>query len=806
MLNRPPFKVAQVAPAAFLLALFGLHPGWAENQQRAIIIGIRNYPGDALGSPSLLFANKDAALFEKYATGRPGEKFAQIATLADPDTSLFRLRAQLKRIISGADKGDTVYVFISARGIARPGSREGYISTASTASTKPESTAIAVSELKEMIENSGAAQVFVFADVCREPPYPGFQNQINFRLAELGALPNHVVAGVLASDASRPSKEHPGLVYEREAPGFGVFSYFLVSALSGKPGSDGRRLQGIILAPDLYSYLKNEIPSTTNRTQIPQPLGSGPAAKSVPIWRAALTPDPLRRDRPLVAALRWIPGLLAMQLARPVSGEEALLAQLLQPGQLQQPEKLADRVLALPRDGNWTTVRDRVAAALADSGQLYVTRYGTTDLLPGDPLKVRESDFEYASRAFESALRLTENDRSSAGIRAMLEQRRWFCSGRAKLPALSALADLNRARGAAIPPIPEIDDAMGIYYLESKEKNYARAAEHFRSAKQLAPRWMYPRHNLALTYMEQGDYAAAEREYRDAISLAPYQPYLYYNLGLLLHRTNRRKEARAAYRRALDVYKEASGALRARSAEWTNDFPEESRVALARADVFARNEGEVLNAMGALAQAEGDNQRALEYYRNAAQVNPGLYPARHNEAVLTQKQYEQSNPAGVSDAAVRLYEENLRRFSGFNPSRVKLAQLELRKNQLAEARSHFEAVLRDVNDNVEARTGLTEIEAAEGHYDRAIGILRETIDQQIRTLQKTQKPGKSPGTSVLAQPALYEQLARTQDKAGDHASACQSYDLAAKALKGAVYEGNKRQLEAKARNCRKAVR
>lgn len=485
----------------------------------------------------------------------------------------------------------------------------------------------------------------------------------------MGTLPNHLVAGVLASDASGTSKENAGLVYEREAPGFGVFSYFLVSALSGKPGSDGRRLQGIILTPDLYSYLKNEIPPTTNRTQIPQPLGSGPAAKNVPIWRAAQMPDPFPRDLPLVAALRWIPGLLAMQLAPPQSretpGGDALLAQLLQPGQLQEPEKLAARVLALPRDGHWPSIRDRVAAALADRGQLYVTRYGTTDLLPGDPLKVRESDFAYAAKAFENALRLTPDDRNWAGIRAMLEQRRWFCSGRAKLPAASALADLNRARDARNPPIPEIDDAMGIYYLESKEKNYARAAEHFRSARQLAPRWMYPRHNLALTYTEQGDYAAAEREYRDAISLEPYQPYLYYNLGLLLHRTNRRKEAKAAYGHALDAYKDATEALRRRSTEWGNEFPEESRVALARAEVFARNQGEALNAMGALLQTEGDNRGAIGYYRNAAQVNPDLYPARHNEAVLTQKQFEESNAAGVSDAAVRLYEENLRRFPGF---------------------------------------------------------------------------------------------------------------------------------------------
>lgn len=137
---------------------------------------------------------------------------------------------------------------------------------------------------------------------------------------------------------------------------------------------------------------------------------------------------------------------------------------------------------------------------------------------------------------------------------------------------------------------------------------------------------------------------------------------------------------------------------------------------------------------------------------------------------------------------------------------MKLAQLELRRNRLEEARSDFETVLRDVNDNVEARTGLAAVEAADGHYDRAIGILRETVEQQIRNLQKTQAAGRNANISALAPPALYEQLARTQEKAGDRASACQSYELAAKALKGAVYEGSKRQLERKARDCRKAAR
>ena len=119
--------------------------------------------------------------------------------------------------------------------------------------------------------------------------------------------------------------------------------------------------------------------------------------------------------------------------------------------------------------------------------------------------------------------------------------------------------------------IPEVHNALGIQYLESTPKDYGKAIDEFQDAKKRSPGWMYPRHNLALAYIERGDFGAAEREYRAAIATDPLQPYLYYNLGLLLHRMNRLNEAKGLYSKRWTLTTLAIDKLQARAEEWRKE-------------------------------------------------------------------------------------------------------------------------------------------------------------------------------------------------------------------------------------------
>jgi tetratricopeptide (TPR) repeat protein len=225
--------------------------------------------------------------------------------------------------------------------------------------------------------------------------------------------------------------------------------------------------------------------------------------------------------------------------------------------------------------------------------------------------------------------------------------------------------------------IPEVHNAIGIHYLESQH-DYKVAIHEFQEAKQASPGWLYPRHNLALAYIENGDYTATEREYRNAIATEPLQPYLYYNLGLLLHRMNRRADAKVAYQRALDIYSKTVSELRVRATEWRNDLPVESALAAKRAGVYEKGSSEVLNARGALMETAHDMKNARIDYHNALRIDPDLCPARDNLAALQEREAELREKSSVSSDALKQLDENLDRpaCSSFFPSLLMRARLE----------------------------------------------------------------------------------------------------------------------------------
>jgi tetratricopeptide (TPR) repeat protein len=769
-----------------ILSAIPLHICLAQaGRSRAIVIGVHNYPNDPTGVEPLRFSHKDADIFQRLLrTARSGEFSGNaVRHLPDGSATLHSVRSELIRAIAGAQPKDHVYIFISARGLSRPTWRDGYIGTADMVASKPESTAVSVIDLKNMIKVSRAERIYLFADLCREPIGSIRENRIHLRLEEeFKNVPN--VAGILASQPKRTSKEMAELTYGNER-GFGVFARSLVTTLQER-SPVGRNI-GL---KALFDEVANQVSSLTRNEQAPRLLGSTPAGRDVLVWRTASLPGTIQ-----IAGLGRLPGLFALQADSPQSDlpYRVLEQRLDDPeGAVVEFRRLESGQHPVEAIERW---RDRLAGQLADLGQNVVARYGTGDQFPDEPGKLQKEDFLLAERYFRAALQLVpDSDPVWLGFRRSLEAREQFCRGRALAfdspeKARPILAD---ARSRENPPIPEIDNAIGITYLEHRTGpvDLDRAIHHFRLAKSRSPAWAYPRHNLALAFLEQGNYKAAEREYREAIELTPERPVLYYNLGLLLHRSNRLKNAREAYEQAIAAFGSATKSYREREAEWmAEELAESAELAGRRAAALERNSAEAHNSLGALLAYMGDTNGAIASYKQALQMNEKLYPARHNMALLYQKQADWTG--SVSPEAVKLLEEVRADNPDFHPSRLELARLYEIQGKSSQARENFEAVVHRVKGNIEAITGLARVLAAAQQFEPAVTLLLDAIKSQTE---------QSPA-APFASPILYVALAEVYTAAKNPDGACEAARTALDALKGSAHTSNRKALEKQARGC-----
>ena len=623
--------------------------------QHAVIVGIEQYPRSG-PTPSLCCSTHDAALFYDFLVTKVPAR--NIAILTGQQAKLDYVKMALVTALGRAQPGEYVYLFISARAVANRGDPDGYLGTLDLVELKPESTGVPVSELRNMIDKSRAKVVFLFADVYRAPQTPNTDNRINSRLEDLAKLTNLV--GILSTEKPRPSLEDENLLDAKSGRGFGVFGYELVK---GMPGA--------ATGSDLLSVLKQHVPSATGSyRQTPKDIGPA-EVRRFPMWPTKAFHH--LSDGPLVAAL-GIPGFLP--LPQVAADAEKIVREVLGSGDPDTILANAKARQASLSTEDWEQVRDSTVAALASMGQDYITRYGVSDLLPEDPNRVRNENFAFAERAFQAALSLLPDEPIFHDYRRTLESRRRLCSGLKLIyqnQAASARTDLGVALAAVDRPIPEIENALGISYLE-EGRDYESAIMHFRAAIERSPSWPYPRHNLALALAESGDSESAIQAYQAAIKATPDQPYLYYNLGLVLHRSNHKRDAEKTYNKTLAILSTAQTTYSARAAEWVTSLPEESKIAAARAIAFKNTEADVHNVLGALYDAERKYDRAEREYQAALGINPSFCEAGHNLGLLALKQAKGRRLDQKLKQARDLFQKNLEVCPAFPPT---VKQLEL---------------------------------------------------------------------------------------------------------------------------------
>ena len=748
----------------------------------AILIGIEEYSGS--GPRTLNYATKDTDLFFRHLVTDRGGSLGQkdLSEFISPGTGARKneILTTLHHIVTAQAGGnDVIYIVITARSQAPLQSDDVFISVAKSLAEKPDSQ-ISLSELHDVLQENRDVRKVVFADLSGEPSAAGWA-PLKGRIERRLALDN--LTGVLASDSEQGSRDDANL-----QGGHRVFSYLLISGLESKSGElNGVRIDknsdGVVSFSEIRDFLEQYVPKyTQNMPALPKmiqkPVRFGDAkARDVQLSdlrRQGLNDFALRRPHsPLLLASNGSFAAVGFPMAeefqdQPLSpaAEETLkrYSADLKQGNLIEPggaKEVLEQLKKLISDPKVLSLQSGLLiAALRDQGQEAITRYGTGDRFTVDPrwqeVEAKDDSFDRAAKAFDMVLQLEPD----ASDRDRIKARQQFCLGRvAMLKGDASEAEKDFVQATNLDrKFAEPYNALGV--LHFRAASFGDAVGEFEVAKRIAPVWAYPRHNAALAYIELGKYDQAIHEYSAAIQNTPYYPYLYYNLGVLLQQLNRLREAETQYRKALDFFGREAKDANERAKVWDQAGNTVERdAALFQSELLRRNIAAAEVALGTLLELRDDPTGALNSYLDALKNYPGLVAAAHNLALLR-------IDSGDLASAVTLLEENLKKDSTFQPSRLALGDTYLRLGRYADAdRVYSEGDQR----SLAAITGLAKALAGEGKADAA-------LDRLNRAIQDESNAGE-------VSPRLYAALGDLHESRNNMQAACADYTNAAKRLK-----------------------
>jgi tetratricopeptide (TPR) repeat protein len=750
--------------------------GCAPGELYVVAVGIKDYERvgelDAVGS-----ADADARDFQNFVQER-WKSNAHVTLLDGPHATKYAVENAVYLNLTKAGANDSVFLYISARGITAPGGF-GYILTNESQLHNGPGTGVPTDYFKVLLQgrHQPSGRFYLFADVCRQP-----RDKSNWIQRSLKGLATDNVEGILATKPDLPSKDR-----------------LFTQALLGAMRETNWDLQSNF---DLFfGEVKKKAGGQQEPDRLPKPFKGPISPKRITLNRSA--PQFNRYPGEIALLGSPIPLLFAMQAAGSAERLREQFRGALTDQKIITPGGAFDLLKAL------RSVEPPAAAAedtvlllteLESRGQRVIADYGSGEQFPNDPMKLDAAQFVQAADYFEHASMLERPERTNE-----MDSRAWFCKGRAKLfdgPAQNidgAAEDLKKAV-KFYPEFPEPYNGLGIVHLVKAQSggsaqagrqsgDFSAAVEAFQKAIEIAPLWAYSRHNLALTYTQTGEFRKAEKEYKQAILRTPYHPYLQYNLALMLQNQNRLREAEQQYKSAMSIFLTLIGkhiAAQASTAKLGAAGGADSRYYQAQSvreqqivDALKRNVAETYNALGTLRENRSDSAGAEKYYGEAL-ANADLLEARHNLALLYMSRGEKRGVAPgdrlkLAGAAEDLWRLNLSRQPEHRPSLLGLARAYRDEGKVDEAISYFQRILNLDPEQIAAREELALSFAKAGRKDDAARELSETIRRQ-----------QAARGSAFANPALHEELGNIYWDEKRAVDACQQYCLARRAQRAGL--------------------
>ena len=657
-----------------------------------LVIGISEYYRDDPDFPPLHYAHLDGQSFADYLKQVDPQR--QIAPpLVNGSASIANIREQLSRLRAQAADGSTGLLFVSAHGLED--SSGSYIATYDVHQRVGADTAIPVSELLSAV--AGFERAYVFVDACRVPVSTGPKNVNSFLslyghdgYAALNVPPPLGQLFILMSTGPGSVSAESSTFADKDGPlaqaGHGAFTYYLLKSLYLAGGSEPRRVTRGDLQETLRKSMQTQIPDwggNLSLTAMLDPIQRIPFKSAVrtrtyldffraPIRLAVYSPQQDQEVPPeTLAALRTILGRGSIT---PTIAEQAMEAWRRMPtaGRMQ--------------------VQGTIRTLLEDEGERLLLNY-----LDGYQTEPDRRDFQNAKVYYSLASELAPES-------LLLRARLAFNTGRDMLFDLQDPAnqtprpDIFRAATAQLfdayreDPGPYVLNALGIAYMEGGE--FTRAVAAFDDASRLAPQWLYPKHNRALSLMRSGKARAAIQEYRDAIAEMPSAHTLHFNLALIYQQINELKQAEREYQRTQAVLASTAGA---RDADWARLY----------------------NAEGTLAAQRGRKKDAARLYDLALGKVPGMPEAVHNKALIS-----------VPAEKEHLLSQN----KAYLNSRIELAQIYKHQGRIAEAIAEYDEIIRQRPDFGGARLDLAQL------YLRGEGTVAERLRRAGDQLDRAAAP------------------------------------------------------------------
>lgn len=250
--------------------------------------------------------------------------------------------------------------------------------------------------------------------------------------------------------------------------------------------------------------------------------------------------------------------------------------------------------------------------------------------------------------------------------------------------------------------------------LAERSGDYAEAAEHYRRAAGLDPDEPTILVSLSEALVRKGDLNEARAAARQAVKLDPKLSRAYMLLGGIASSANDVAEAKEAYRQVIKL----------------EPGNEEAYVYLSSVLAQERDAAGAENVLKDLLKVEPDSvvayyylghlkaeeksfAAAEAYYRDALKLQPRFQAALAELALVLEF-------AGKTDEALVAYQELLGYYPERTDIRRRVGQLYIKRNDLKNAVSEFEALQASDTNNLDLRLTLGLIFFEQGEFDRAL--------------------------------------------------------------------------------------
>ncbi len=254
-------------------------------KQRALIIGVSDYPNPTLRLPNVAADVREMA---KLLSSKRGTFEAQgITVLTDKDATRQAVSANLQALLKGASDSETIFVYLAGHG-ASTGDAYYYVPYDGDPG-QLETTAVPLHDVKRLFDGCASRRLFLWLDFCHSGGITVRGGSIPDSTALTRAISAVNGSGKIIVAACSSSQ----FAYEHPDAGHGFFTHALLRGLKG----EARSIHGDVTAPSLYEFIVRQVKHAAQ-----QPVFFGQMEGLIVLMKSgrgsAEMNAPVRRNRP----------------------------------------------------------------------------------------------------------------------------------------------------------------------------------------------------------------------------------------------------------------------------------------------------------------------------------------------------------------------------------------------------------------------------------------------------------------------------------------------------------------------------